>query len=89
MTLKDYYKTHLYEYAYNRGYDDGVAKTPNPTSDQSDIYWQDEMDYSLCADYYGMYVGDDYSWTQEDIDFLAGLGFGTGDFIDKDTGEEI
>lgn len=47
-SLRDYYKTHVYDYAYNKGYDDGVAKTPHPTGDMHDIYWQDEMDFDLC-----------------------------------------
>lgn len=80
MNLKDYYKTHVYEYAYNRGYDDGKKATPNPTGDVDDIYWQDEMDYILCADYYGSFVGGIEDWTQEDIDFLKALGFMPEDF---------
>lgn len=75
MTLKDYYKRHIYDMGYNDGYE----KKKNAVGD---IYFEDECDYYICADYYGSYVGDEQSWTQEDIDFLAVLGFGTGDFED-------
>jgi len=83
MTLKDYYKSHVYEYAYNKGYDDCKAGKANPTGDQSDIYWQDEMDYILCADYYGSYVGGYEDWTAEDKEFLTALGFEPSDFIEQ------
>lgn len=83
MTLKDYYKSHVYEYAYNKGYDDCKADKPNPTGDQRDIYWQDEMDYILCADYYGSYVGGYEDWTTEDKEFLTALGFEPSDFIEQ------
>lgn len=44
MNLFDYYKSHLYESAYNKGYNDYMKGNPNPCSDQEDIYWKDEMD---------------------------------------------
>lgn len=56
MTLLDYYKAHCYEYAYNKGCDDYMKGNPNTYSYQNDIYWNDEMDYYICADYYGSYV---------------------------------
>lgn len=80
MSLFEYYKSHLYEYAYNRGYDDYMEGNPNPCSDQSDIYWQDEMDYCICADYYGSYVGGIEDWSDEDKEFMKVLGFVPEDF---------
>lgn len=84
MTLREYYKAHVFEYAYNDGYDDCKAGTPNPMRYQEDIYWQDEMDYYICADYYGSYVGGYEDWTQEDKEFLTALGFEPSDFIDTE-----
>lgn len=83
MTLKEYYKSHVFEYAYNKGYDDCKVDKSNPTGDQSDIYWQDEMDFIICADYYGSYVGGYEDWTQEDKEFLTALGFEPSDFIEQ------
>lgn len=82
MSLFEYYKSHLYEYAYNKGYDDCKKNTPNPMNYQEDIYWNDEMDYFICADYYGSYVGGLEDWTDEDKEFLRVLGFETSDFGD-------
>ncbi len=87
MNLKEYYKTHLYEYAYNKGFDDGLKNTPKPTGDMEDIYWQDEMDYILCADYYSCFVGGFEDWSDEDLAFLRGLGFEPEDFEMEDADE--
>ena len=79
MNLKEYYKIHLYDYGYNKGYDDGVkgeAHTLNPTTP----YFRDEMDYYICADYYSNYVGGFEDWKEEDVNFLYGLGFSPEDF---------
>lgn len=84
MTLKDYYKAHLYDYAYNEGYKGGLAKNANPTGYQSDIYWQDEMDFYICADYYGSFVGGIEDWTADDINFLKALGFVPEDFEESE-----
>lgn len=84
MTLREYYKAHLYEYAYNKGYDDGIENDlPDNCGDQHDLYWQDEMDYCICADYYGSYVGGLEDWTTEDKEFLTALGFEPSDFIEQ------
>lgn len=74
MDLKTYYKNHIYDLGYNDGYE----KKKRILSD--DIYYNDEMDYILCADYYGCYVGGLEDWTEEDKKFLAGLGFEPEDF---------
>ena len=84
MTLKDYYKSHVYEYAYNQGYSDHRSgANVDPVKCNSDIYFQDEMDYILCADYYGSYIGGYEDWTQEDKEFLTALGFEPSDFIEQ------
>lgn len=83
MTLQEYYKRKVYEYGYERACQDKEfgKDHKNPTDD---IYFEDEMDYYICADYYGSYVGSDEDWCQDDIDFLDVLGFGTGDFIEDE-----
>lgn len=83
MKLQNYYKQKVYEYGYFMCERDKKYGTDhkNPVGD---IYFDDEMDYYICADYYGIYVGEEKNWTQEDIDFLAVLGFGTGDFIENE-----
>lgn len=82
MTLKEYWKERVYQYGYDCGWlDRKASETERPRRNPNrDIFYADEQDYYICADYYGSYVGDEKSWTQEDIDFLAVLGFGTGDF---------
>lgn len=82
MSLFEYYKSHLYEYAYNKGYNDYMKGNPNPCSDQEDIYWKDEMDYNICADYYGSCVGSIEDWSDEDKEFMKVLGFVPEDFED-------
>ena len=82
MTLQEYYKKQVAKYGY-----DLCERGKKITDLESDIYYNDEMDYYICADYYGMYVGDDRNWCQDDIDFLEVLGFGTGDFIENEMRE--
>ena len=84
MTLKEYYKTHVYEYAYNKGYDDALKGTPNPTGDQRDIYWKDEMDFFLCSDYISLFLGGIEDLTEEDENFMYGLGFVPEDFLPEE-----
>ena len=91
MTLQRYYKIKVYEYGYEMGQQDFQFKRDEEHSHRwatKDIYFNDEMDYYICADYFDIYVGDEKNWTQEDIDFLEILGFGTGDFIENDMIEE-
>ena len=80
MNLKDYYKTHIYDYAYNNGYNDKSADSQNHIHSSEDIYFNDEMDYYICADYYGCFVGSVDDWTDEDIKLLNVLGFTPEDF---------
>jgi len=77
MDLKTYYKIHVYDYGYNKGYE----KKKNILLD--DIYFNDEMDFFICADYYGSYVGDVDAWHKEDEAFLRGLGFDKEDFVEE------
>ena len=86
MTLKEYYKIHLYDYGYNKGYDDGV-KGEAHTLDPTTPYFRDEMDFYICADYYGSYVGGLEDWTEEDVNFLFGLGFSPEDFEPEEEDE--
>lgn len=81
MTLLDYYKKEIYEHGYYYAERDMRYKT-NHKDVSSDIYFNDEMDYYICADYYGSYVGGIEDWTDEDIDFLKVLGFVPEDFED-------
>lgn len=84
MTLQKYYKLKVYEYGYEMGKQDYQFERDTHRWATKDIYFNDEMDYYICADYFGIYVGADENWTQEDIDFLEVLGFGTGDFIENE-----
>ena len=81
MKLQDYYKKRVYQYGYDRGWLDRNKGIERPNREiKGDIFFEDEQDYYICADYYGNFVGEESAWSQEDIDFLAVLGFGTGDF---------
>ena len=84
MNLKNYYKSHVYDYAYNKGYDNSLKKDPHPTGDQHDIYWQDEMDYCIIADYYSSFVGGKEDWKEEDKRFLEGFGFTIDDIEEEE-----
>lgn len=83
MSLLEYYKKHIFEFGYNTAFNNrkDIEKSQAEKKITLDgIYFNDEMDFYICADYYGSYIGDEKNWTQDDIDFLAVLGFGTGDF---------
>lgn len=67
-SLFNYYKKQVYEY-----------HTDNRNVEK-DIYFNDEMDYYICADYYSMNGG----FTDEDKKFLAVLGFVESDFIENE-----
>lgn len=91
MNLKIFYKKKLYEYAYEKGWKDkersdkgeGVwFKNPG-----ADIHFEDEIDYNICAEYYGQYVGDVNNWSMEDVKFLWGLGFCIFDFEEGEENE--
>lgn len=86
MTLKEYYKIHLYDYGYNKGYDDGV-KGEAHTLDPTTPYFRDEMDYFLCADYISLFLGGIEDLTEEDENFLYGLGFVPEDFEPEEEDE--
>lgn len=79
MNLLKYYKLKAYELGYHQAKRD-IEYNTNHSNPVDDIYFNDEMDFNICVDYYGIYVGDEANWTQDDIDFLEVLGFGTGDF---------
>lgn len=88
MTLQEYYKREVAKYGgfvAIKNKLDSDTQVGNILAD--DIYFNDEMDYNICANYYGMYVGADENWRQEDIDFLEILGFGTGDFLEEGENE--
>jgi hypothetical protein len=79
MSLFEYYKKSIYEHGYDYAERDSKYGTNHRNVDD-DIYFNDEMDYNICADYYGSYVGGLEDWTDEDIDFLKVLGFVPTDF---------
>ena len=84
MTLKEYYKLHVFEHGYYEGYKDHRSGSKSDAMKcKSDIYFNDEMDYYICADYAGSYVGGYEDWTQEDKEFLTALGFEPSDFIEQ------
>lgn len=83
MGLKQYYKIHIFDYGYNKGYNDcgnyhkavekGESFRHHILSD--DIYFNDEMDYNLISDWLGCYEADD-----DDIKFIEALGYKLEDF---------
>lgn len=83
MSLLNFYKEHVYKHGYFMAERDMKYGVKDHSDVKDDIYFQDEMDWNICAEYYGQYVGEEKCWTQEDIDFLELLGFGTGDFLDE------
>lgn len=76
MSLLNYYKKQVFEHGYWQCERDKKYGTDNRNVDK-DIYFNDEMDYYICADYYGSSVD---GFTDEDKKFLAVLGFEEGDF---------
>lgn len=78
MALKDYYKERVYHYGYDSGWlDRDKSGTERPRWDISkNIYYQDEEDYYICADYWGMRG----EFSDEDKKFLEVLGFREEDF---------
>lgn len=76
MTLKEYYKQRVYEYGYDRGWLDRNKGIERPNRDISgDIFYQDEEDYYIIADYIA-----NYGMTDEDKKFLAVLEYEEKDF---------
>lgn len=73
--LLDYYKKQIYEHGYHICERDKKYGTDNRNVD-NDIYFNDEMDYYICADYYGM-MGE---FSHEDEKLLDTLGFKPEDF---------
>lgn len=81
MSLLDFYKKSIYEH----GYFTSIRDNENNISHldvSNDIYFNDEMDYNICADYYGSYVGGIEDWSDEDKEFMKVLGFVPEDFED-------
>lgn len=79
MSLFEYYKKNVYEIGYYYAERDSKYGTNHKNVDDH-VYFKDEMDYNICADYYGSYVGSLDGWTEEDTEFLRVLGFETSDF---------
>lgn len=79
MNLKEYYKRKVYQYGYEMACQD-LEFSKDHKEPTDNIYYKDEMDYYICADYYGSYVGGLEDWTEEDKKFLTGLGFEPEDF---------
>lgn len=76
MALKDYFKEAVYHYGYDMGWLD-KSKTERLRHDVSkDIFYQDEIDYYICADYLSMHG----EFSDEDKKFLEVLGFSEEDF---------
>lgn len=73
--LFSYYKINVYEHGYYMCERDKKYNTDH-SKPEEDIYFNDEMDYNICAEYYGM-NGD---FLEEDKAFLAVLGFVPEDF---------
>lgn len=76
MALKDYYKEAVYHYGYDMGWLD-KSKTERLRHDVSkDIFYKDEVDYYICADYLSLYG----EFSEEDKKLLEVLGFSEEDF---------
>ena len=77
MALKDYYKETVYHYGNDMGWLDCKNETERRRHDVSkDIFYQDEEDYYICADYLSMHG----EFSEEDKKFLEVLGFSEEDF---------
>lgn len=91
MSLLNYYKKHIFEFGYNVAFNTRNKDIKQSQAEKEKtldgIYFNDEMDYYICADYYGSFVGSVNDWAQEDIEFLHGLGFSPLDF-EGETGNE-
>lgn len=74
MSLFEYYKKSIYEHGYYMCNQDEKYGTDHRNIVE-DVYFNDEMDYNICADYHSS-----YEWTEEDEAFLKVLGFETSDF---------
>lgn len=76
MSLLDYYKKSIYEHGYFMSIRDNENNVSH-LNIADDVYFNDEMDYNICANYHCS-----YNWTEEDEAFLRVLGFETSDFED-------
>lgn len=78
--LFNYYKQHTFEYGFNTAFcdrDNDIAVSIKKKKNTLDgIYFNDEYDYYVCADYYGSYG----EFSDDDKKFLAVLGFVPSDF---------
>ena len=87
MKLQEYYKRKLFEYGFNTAFagreKDLKAWSEKMKAEINSIYFQNDIDYYICADYFDSYVGDEKNWTKNDMDFLDTLGFSTGDFVER------
>ena len=86
MGLKEYYKIHIYDYGYNKGYDDSkkfIEAVKNGEKFEhhlvcNDIHFNDEIDYMLIADWLGSFEPE-----EDDIKFIEALGFSLEDFEEE------
>lgn len=76
MNLLEYYKKSVYEHGYFMCEHDKEHGTDHRKV-YDDIYFNDELDYNICADYHSS-----YDWTEDDEAFLKVLGFEISDFED-------
>lgn len=74
MNLLGFYKQSVYEHGYYMAKRDGVKKDHENPAD--DLYFKDEMDYYICAEYLERYG----AFTETDEKFLLLLGFVPQDF---------
>ena len=81
MTLWEFYKREVYA----NGYSDGQEGRNNGVGT---IYYEDEMDFYICQEYYGQYVGSVLNWTEDEVKFLEILGFEPEDFEDPEAVED-
>lgn len=79
ISLLDYYKYAIYDHGYFMCERDKKYNTDHRKVDD-DIYFNDEMDYNICADYHCHYIGGVDDWTEDDIKLLNVLGFTPEDF---------
>lgn len=76
--LLDYYKKQIYAHGYYSCEHDKKYGTDHRNVEK-DIYFNDEMDYCICSEYYGM-MGE---FSHKDKELLDTLGFKPEDFEDE------
>ena len=79
MGLFEFYKKEIYDHGYFLGQRD-IRYHTDHSDISKDIYFNDEVDFFICEDYYGRYIGGIEDWSEEDKKFLEVLGFTPEDF---------